>query len=68
VHNIRNKKKYYIYLNFKLSNQKAQFVALEHEINALSGLTSSISEPAFFLTMFHPNNSNNTPAQAVTLA
>ena len=48
-----------IYLNIKLSNQKAQFVAREHEINRdITPYVINyviISEPAFLLTMFHQN-------------
>ncbi len=46
----------YIYIipNFKLSNEKAQFVTREHEIKYDIKPTSSFSEPAFLLTMFHP--------------
>ena len=43
-----------LYLNFKLSNEKAQFVTREHEIKYDIKPTSSFSEPAFLLTMFHP--------------
>ncbi len=43
-----------LYLNFKLSNEKAQFVTREHEIKYDIKATSSFSEPAFLLTMFHP--------------
>ena len=41
-----------LYLNFKLSNEKAQFVTREHEIKYDIKPTSSFSEPAFLLTMF----------------
>ncbi len=37
-----------------MSNEKAQFVTREHEIKYDIKSTSSFSEPAFLLTMFHP--------------